>query len=176
MSLDRSDAPDMEQGSEGRLWTWSPLTETKRVYLAPGQLQASADAIQVSTILGSCVAVCLWDGEARVGGMNHFLLPRGAARSPRFAEHALPMLVAEVLRLGAQRPRLQAKLFGGASVLEAFRDSRPLGASNVEAAREGLAAESVRIVAEDVGGEFGRKVLFDVQTGSAWVRVITVQG
>jgi chemotaxis protein CheD len=132
--------------------------------------------VQVATILGSCVAVCLFDPEARLGGMNHFLLPEGRPASPRFADHAVPLLVARVLELGASRPRLQAKVFGGSNVLEALRHSSVLAARNVDAARERLALERIPIVAEDVGGVLGRKLVFDVQTGSAWVRVITVNG
>ena len=160
----------------GALWTASPLRAAKRVYLAPGQLFASSEAVQATTILGSCVSVCLWDLEAGVGGLNHFLLPEGATASPRFASHAVPLLVRQVVELGAGRERLRAKLFGGACVLEAFRASQALGARNVEAARELLAAEQIRVVAEDVGGDLGRKLVFEVQTGSAWIRAIGVNG
>lgn len=158
------------------LWTTSPLAGSKRLYLAPGHLHASGDAVQITTVLGSCVAVCLWDDETRVGGMNHFLLPTGFPPSPRFADHAIPLLVERVRRLGAGQARLRAKVFGGACVLEAFRRSPGLGGSNVAAARERLAAEGIRIVGEDVGGDQGRKLVFDVQTGSAWIRAIAVQG
>jgi len=148
------------------------LPPAVRVYLAPGRLYASAGPVQVTTILGSCVAVCLWDASERVGGINHFLLPEGVPASPRFGASAIPQLIDEVLALGARRSRLRAKVFGGASVLEAFRHSHPLGLRNVEVARERLSAAQVPVVGEDVGGDHGRKVVFDVQTGSAWVRAI----
>lgn len=160
----------------GALWTASPLRAAKRVYLAPGQLFSSSEAVEATTILGSCVSVCLWDLEAGVGGLNHFLLPDGAAASSRFASHAVPLLVSQVVELGASRERLRAKLFGGACVLEAFRASQALGARNVEAARQLLAAQQIRVVAEDVGGDLGRKLVFEVQTGSAWIRAIAVNG
>jgi chemotaxis protein CheD len=160
----------------GTLWTSSPLRVAKRVYLAPGQLFASGEPVQATTILGSCVAVCLWDLEAGIGGLNHFLLPHGATPSPRFASHAVPMLVGRLVELGASGARLRAKLFGGACVLDAFRASQALGARNVEAARQLLAAAGVRVVAEDVGGDLGRKLVFEVQTGSAWIRAIGVNG
>jgi chemotaxis protein CheD len=153
-------------------WTFSPVEPARRVYLAPGQLFASAERVQVTTILGSCVAVCLFDNEAQVGGVNHFLLPYGAPPSPRFAEHAVPQLMDRVLALGARRERLRAKLFGGACVLEALRSSSALGARNVDAARERLAAEGIPVVAEDTGGDLGRKLIFEIQTGSAWIRAI----
>jgi chemotaxis protein CheD len=145
----------------------------RRVYLAPGLLFAAKEAVQVTTILGSCVAVCLWDPVEGAGGLNHFLLPYGDPTSSRFGSSAIPQLIESVVALGAWRSRLRAKVFGGACVLEAFRgDSHPLGIRNVDTAREHLRQQEVRIVGEDVGGLHGRKLLFDVQTGSAWVRTI----
>ena len=151
----------------------APLPPPARVYLAPGRLFVSDSPAQVTTILGSCVAVCLWDPEARLGGMNHFLLPEGVPASPRFGQSAVPLLIQAALDLGARRTRLRAKLFGGACVLEAFRaGSHHLGSRNVEVAREALRAAEIPVFVEDVGGDQGRKVVFDVQTGSAWVRAI----
>ena len=141
-------------------------------YLAPGRLYASADPVCVTTILGSCVAVCLYDPDHHVGGVNHFLLPSGFPPSPRFGDAAVPLLIESVLARGAQRPTLRAKLFGGACVLEAFRSEDPLGAQNVRVARARLQAEHIPIVAEDTGGDHGRKLLFELQTGDAWVRAI----
>jgi chemotaxis protein CheD len=150
-----------------------PLPPPARVYLAPGRLFVSGTPAQVSTILGSCVSVCLWDPEARAGGINHFLLPEGVPASPRFGQSAVPLLIQGVLDLGARRARLRAKVFGGACVLEAFRaGSHHLGSRNVEVAREALRAAEIPVFVEDVGGDHGRKLVFDVQTGSAWVRAI----
>jgi chemotaxis protein CheD len=147
----------------------------ERVYLAPGRLYASAGDAQVTTILGSCVAVCLWDEAGLAGGMNHFLLPDGTPASGRFGTSAIALLIEQLLALGAVRHRLKAKVFGGACVVEAFRDTPSLGLRNVETARERLAAEGIAIVASDVGGERGRKVVFDVRSGSAWVRPIEMK-
>jgi chemotaxis protein CheD len=175
VSFDDASSRGAQAGPDVR-WGASPLALARRAYLAPGRVVVSAEPVQVATILGSCVSVCLWDPEARVGGMNHFLLPQGLPASPRFADHAMPLLLERVLELGAVRARLRAKVFGGASVLEALRSSSALATRNVEAARERLAHERVPIVAEDVGGQLGRKVVFEVQTGSAWVRAIRVDG
>jgi chemotaxis protein CheD len=146
-----------------------------RVYLAPGRLHASAEEAQVTTILGSCVAVCLFDVTARVGGMNHYLLPSGSPASGRFGESAIDLLLQRLTQLGADRRRLKAKVFGGACVLEAFRDAPSLGARNVEVAQARLAAEGIPVTGIDVGGERGRKVVFDIRTGSAWVRPIEMK-
>lgn len=146
----------------------------RAVFLHPGQISASTDAVATTTILGSCVAVFLFDAEARIGGANHFLLPKGAPPSARFAEHAIRSLVARLESLGGAPSRFVAKLFGGACVLEAFRakSGQHLGAKNVEAARTLLTELSIPIVAEATGGHRGRKVIFFSDTGDVLVREI----
>jgi chemotaxis protein CheD len=142
-------------------------------YLYPGQIFASKTPSTLTTILGSCVAVCLFDPALRVGGMNHFVLPHDAGARPapgRFGNLAVDLLLAEMLKLGCDRARLQAKLFGGASVVQAFSSSRMLGAQNVEAARQRLAGQAVPVVAHDVGGERARKLIYETGEGTAWVR------
>jgi chemotaxis protein CheD len=146
----------------------------KKIYLLPGQLYASAERAVVTTILGSCVSVCLYDPLTQIGGVNHFLLPVADAdgqKSPRFGNVAVPDLVAKVVKLGAERKRLQAKLFGGANVIEAFRDQKNhLGMQNVRIARELLAAARIPVIGEDVGGQSGRKLVFLTDDGSAWIK------
>lgn len=146
-------------------------------YVHVGQLFVSAAHKMVSTILGSCVSVCLWDAETGIGGLNHFLLPQcvtNEVSSPRFGNVAIRELLAEVHRLGGARYRLQAKLFGGASVIDAFQPNSngSLGMQNVSLARRFLADAGIPIVNEDVGGTQGRKLVFRTNDGSAWVRHI----
>jgi len=146
-------------------------------YVHVGQLYASAQQQLVSTILGSCVSVCLWDAEVGVGGLNHFLLPQcvnNGVSSPRFGNVAIKELLAELHRLGGARHRLQAKVFGGASVIDAFQTNAngSLGMQNVALARRYLADAGIPIVNEDVGGTQGRKLVFRTNDGSAWVRHI----
>lgn len=145
-----------------------------RIYLHPGELFASAQRSAVSTILGSCVAVCLWDPIARIGGINHYLLPlwtgQGAV-SPRFGDIAVQELLNKLLELGGQKSRLQAKLFGGACVIDAFREREShLGTKNVQTAEELLQREAIPLVGHDVGGCKGRKLIFHTDDGTAWVR------
>jgi chemotaxis protein CheD len=145
------------------------------VYVQPGQLAASATPLTYSTVLGSCVAVCLWDPGLRVGGMNHFLLPEAPEweRSPRYGGPAVEELVARVRALGSRNGTLTARVFGGACVLDAFRDrEHHLGLRNVEVARERLRAAGLPIVAEDVGGNRGRRLYFSLVDGSAMVRIL----
>ncbi len=148
-----------------------------QVYLLPGELYCSTWPSLVSTVLGSCVSVCLWDAEAGVGGMNHFLLPTsGHTSSPRFGDVATARLVDSLIRHGAHGPRLRAKVFGGARlmgpVLAAETDEASLGAMNVLAARSALRDARIPILAEDTLGSRGRRVLFLTHDGSAWSREI----
>ena len=156
---------------------WFPYATTGGVpnaYLHAGHLFVSGTPCRVSTILGSCVSVALFDPEAQVGGLNHFLLPQGpenAAPSARFGTIAVPWLIEALVAAGAQRRSLQAKVFGGACVLRAFRTTAGnLGTKNVQVAKAVLQAEGIPIVAEDVDGERGRKLIFQTHDGAAWVR------
>jgi chemotaxis protein CheD len=146
------------------------------VYLHPGFVFASREPAEATTILGSCVAICLWDSRQRLGGANHFLLPRGGAsrgNSTRFGDVAIPSLVSELVRLGSRSCDLQAKVFGGAAVIEAFRDrDRHLGAQNVELSRALLDQLGIPIVAQDVEGHRGRKLIFHTDCGIALVKLV----
>lgn len=146
------------------------------VYLHAGQVFAAAEPYAVSTILGSCVAVCLHDPVARAGGMNHYLLPYRVGdghASARFGTVAVKQLIGALLALGCTKPNLRAKLFGGARVLEGGRAGEPhLGLKNVEVALELLRDEGIPVVDEDVGGRHGRKLIFQLDDGTAWIRRI----
>ena len=141
------------------------------VYLHPGQLHTSAQAALVSTVLGSCVAVCLWDPAVRIGGMNHFLLPAG--KGPRYGNEAMGQLLEEMTARGAFVARMVAKVFGGACVIAGFTGSRKaIGMQNVDASLQFLAAHSIPVRGEQTGGQRGRKLLFHTGTGQAYVKDI----
>ncbi|HLK35408.1 MAG TPA: chemotaxis protein CheD [Polyangiaceae bacterium] len=143
----------------------------ERVYLHAGQIFATSEPCEVSTVLGSCVGVVLIDGARRVGGASHYLLPYDGGGSPRYGNGAITTLVARTIALGSRKPDLVAKVFGGSSILSQVRPERPsLGAQNVEVARRRLAEEGIAIVAEDVGGFVGRKVVFLTDCGQVWVK------
>ena len=144
----------------------------QRIYLYPGSIAIARVPSVITTILGSCVAVCLWDPVALRGGMNHYILPRGGSSpSPRYGNHALPMLLDEVLAIDSvHRRNLVAAIFGGASMMNSDTASLKLGERNVLEAREFLARESIAIVDEDVGGREGRKVVFRTADGSGMTR------
>ncbi len=145
-----------------------------KFYLHPGDLFASAQRSAVSTILGSCVAVCLWDPISKIGGMNHYLLPLWTGQgtsSTRFGDVAVQELLNKLLELGGQKSRFQAKLFGGACVIDAFRErENHLGTKNIRTAEELLERAGIPLVGHDVGGCKGRKLIFHTDDGTAWVR------
>jgi chemotaxis protein CheD len=141
---------------------------SRLVYLHPGQLAAFDEPMVVTTILGSCVSVALYDAAAGVGGLNHFVLAGGAgSQSPRYAEPACEQLLARVLALGARPARLVAKLFGGAALFAPAPGRNSVGDANAAAARGWLAEREIPLVASDLGGLAGRRLFFEVPSGHA---------
>jgi len=154
-----------------------PSEGARNVYLHPGQVFASGEGALVTTVLGSCVSVCLWDPASRVGGMNHYVLPRlvaSDAASPRFADVAMRELVQQVLHHGARRATLEAKVFGGACLSPGpgGRGKPHLGEQNVSRALAVLQDERIRVVAADTGGGRGRKLMFSTDDGTVWLKAL----
>lgn len=151
------------------------ISGENRIYLYPGEFVTSADPCRITTILGSCVSVCLWDETRGFGGMTHFVLPldvRNGVSSPRFGNVAIRLVIAALRELGSDPRELEAKLFGGSAMQGARVGSVSLGEQNVLTARHALAREGIPVVAEDVGGVAGRKILFDTADGSVWVKTL----
>ncbi len=151
------------------------MTYPKEITLHVGGVHASAEPTVIRTLLGSCVAVCLWDPRAVVGGMNHFLLPAGRADGPddeatRFGVHAMDRLIGEMLKLGAEPRRMVAKVFGGASVLALAGGAGTVPQQNVEFVRGYLARENLRVAATSVGGTLPRQIRFFTDSGKVFVR------
>jgi len=147
-----------------------------KVYLHPGQLFASVQFSAVTTVLGSCVSLCLWDPVTRIGGMNHYLLPFWVGddiASPRFGTVAIETLIEKVLLLGARKNHLRAKLFGGACVIEAFREREDhIGIVNARLAENLLRVEGIPVVEQDLVGCRGRKLIFHTDDGATWVKYL----
>jgi chemotaxis protein CheD len=152
------------------------LGERQRRYLLPGELHVSADPCQIRTILGSCVAICLWDNRQRLGGMNHFLLPAssdGHHTSSRFADVATRTLLETLQSLGCRLPHLQAKIFGGSSMFQKQdRHALSLGAKNVAAALELMRNTGIPVVVQETGGTRGRKIMLNTDDGIVWCQRI----
>lgn len=142
--------------------------ELRRVFLSPGEVFGAAEPTLVTTVLGSCVAVTLWDKNRQVGGINHFVLPRGG-ESARYGETAILALLENVIGLGAHLRSLEAKVFGGAAVLPTSGEGS-VGAANVAYALGELSRRGIPVVARRTGGERGRLLMFNTETGDAFVR------
>ena len=128
----------------------------------------------LTTVLGSCIAACIRDPLAGVGGMNHFLLPEGTASgrdAQRYGVFAMELLINELLKRGGQRGRFEAKLFGGANVIAALSD---VGSRNVSFARQFLADEGIRFVGGDTGGSHARRIQYWPHSGR--VRQLAIVG
>jgi len=139
---------------------------SKKIHVIQGEYQVVDDPdVVLSTVLGSCVAACLRDPEAGVGGMNHFLLPGDMDRDAEsVGVHLMELLVNGLLKRGARRERLEGKLFGGARMMEGLSD---IGAKNAAFAKRFLRNEGIRLVAENLGGTRGRRIEYIPVTGQA---------
>jgi chemotaxis protein CheD len=145
---------------------------TVPVFLAPGTMHCTAESAVVSTILGSCVAVCLWDKHRKLGGMNHFILPRRgtASSSLRYGDVAVTSLLRELERLGSQSADIRAKLFGGAAVLPFGARAETVGSQNVRVALEVLRSHGIPVLARRTGGQRGLYLRFHTAIGRVMVR------
>jgi chemotaxis protein CheD len=149
---------------------WDPRAQTWTAQLLAGEFYVSDADEVITTILGSCVSACLWDPLKEIGGMNHFMLPGGKAdsgSSTRYGQYALERLITELIKRNAARERLDVKIFGGGRVLNTVSD---VGRSNIDFVRAYLAAEGLRITAEDVGLPCARQLRYHPRTGRAMVR------
>ncbi len=149
--------------------------EREAVKLLPGEYYATARDMLLVTVLGSCVAACLRDPRTGIGGMNHFMLPEGGdphdlmSVSARYGSYAMEVLINQLVKLGANRVRLEAKVFGGAAVLRGFTTVN-VGEANSEFVLDYLAQERIPVVAQDLRGEHPRKVYFFPASGRVLVK------
>ena len=146
------------------------------VKLLPNEFYTTSEDMVLVTVLGSCVAACIQDRTAGIGGMNHFMLPddgadvgHTAAGSMRYGAYAMEVLINELIKAGGRRERFEAKVFGGAAVL-AGMTTMNIGDRNAVFVRRYLATEQIRIVAEDLQGTHPRKVAFLPHTGQVMVK------
>ena len=143
--------------------------------ILPGEYYFTAKDMMIVTVLGSCVSACLRDRVSGVGGMNHFMLPDGGdsdspvSASMRYGTYAMEVLINELLKAGARRENLEAKVFGGGNVLRGFVAIN-VGERNAQFVRDYLRAEGIRIIAEDLNDIHPRKVYFFPRTGKVLVK------
>jgi chemotaxis protein CheD len=151
------------------------------VKLLPSEYYVTTTDTVLTTVLGSCVAACIVDIDNGVAGMNHFMLtedgeaaPRDQTESMRYGTYAMDVLIREMIRSGARRERLQAKVFGGAAVL-ANMTTLNIGDRNADFVLRYLSAERISIAAQDLRGQHARRVCFMPASGKAVVRKLRGQ-
>lgn len=147
--------------------------------ILPGEFYVSTSSEIISTVLGSCISACIWDEVNGVGGMNHFLLPQkntsqqedwhhANSYTARYGNWAMEYLVNEIIKHGGTRNNLKAKVFGGGKIIHTMTSD--VGNGNVEFVMKYLKLENIPIVANDTGGPWPRKVMFDPLTGRAQIK------
>ena len=142
------------------------------VKILPGEYFVDSEDILIMTTLGSCIAACLWDRNARIGGMNHFMLPDGAGNgldSGRYGSYAMELLINELLKRGATRATLEAKVFGGGQVISGM-STMNVGERNTGFVLDYLKTERIPVVSKDVMDVYPRKVCFLPHSGKAMVK------
>lgn len=147
-------------------------------FLYPSHLFAHRAAHEVQTILGSCIAVCLYDTRLQFGGINHFMMPlwngQGLA-SPKYGNIAIENLIQEMVGLGSYKKDLAAKVFGGASQLNLNHELLQVGQRNILIADSLLKKNGIPVLANSTGGKLGRKITFNTRTGQVIMNYLVKQ-
>jgi chemotaxis protein CheD len=145
------------------------------VKILPGQYYVSDKDMLIGTVLGSCVSACIRDRVASIGGMNHFMLPDGGdinspvSASARYGAYAMELLINQLMKMGAVRANLEAKIFGGGNVIQSF-STLNVGERNAAFVKDYLRNEGIRILSEDLLDNCARKVYFFPRTGRVLVK------
>ena len=154
------------------------MDNLKSHFLYPAALFASEEPHQINTILGSCVAVCLWDPILHYGGMCHYMLPywngEGLA-SPKYGNIAIEKLLEKMYSFGSKKHNIIAKVFGGGEVIDTKTPQFNIGERNIKLAFDVLKEENVKIASQSVGGKLGRKIIFFTYSGEVKQRYVQRQ-
>jgi len=154
---------------EASFFYWDAHFKNDSVKVLPGEYFVHDEDMLITTTLGSCIAACLWDRERRIGGMNHFMLPDGAGESGRYGSYAMELLINEMMKRGASRMTMEAKVFGGGAVISGMT-SLNVGERNTKFVIEYLQTERIPIVSKDVMDIYPRKVCYLPASGKAMVK------
>ena len=154
---------------EASFFFYDAFFKNDAVKILPCEYFVHDEDILIMTTLGSCIAACLWDREAKVGGMNHFMLPEGDAGSGRYGSYAMELLINEMMKHGATRATMEAKVFGGGQVIDGM-NSMNIGERNTSFVVDYLKTERIPIMSKDVLGVHPRKVCFLPASGKAMVK------
>lgn len=151
--------------------------EKKRVFVFPGEIAVTRQPAVISTLLGSCVAICLHNRSVRGGGMNHFMLPSATVESQmghggKYGDISSQKLIQTMLRLDSNPSHLEASVFGGGAVVGHLNSGFEIGVRNVQMAISTLARHRIQVVRKKTGGENGMRIFFDTQSGEITVKLI----
>ena len=152
------------------------MISLRKYTVFPGQFIITSVPALISTVLGSCVSVCLWDKESHIGGLNHYLLPGNESDEMGNANRGLTattLLVHSMLNRNVKLENLEAKVFGGCNSLYRNNDIFKVGERNITMALEVLKSFDIPVVAKHVGGSFGRKIVFNTSTGKVRMRILS---
>ena len=166
--LERLKAAPRHAG-EASFFFWDAHFRNDAVKVLPGEYFVHDEDLLIMTTLGSCIAACLWDRVAKVGGMNHFMLPEGNGDSGRYGSFAMELLINEMMKRGASKSRMEAKIFGGGAVISGM-NSLNVGERNTNFVIDYLKLERIPIVSKDVMDVYPRKVCFLPASGKAMVK------
>ncbi len=156
---------------EASFFYWDAHFKNDAVKVLPGEFFVHEEDLLIMTTLGSCIAACLWDRERKVGGMNHFMLPDGggATDGGRYGSYAMELLINELIKRGASRTTMEAKVFGGGAVISGMT-SLNVGQRNTTFVLDYLKTERIAVVSKDVLDIYPRKVCFLPASGRAMVK------
>jgi len=156
------------------------LFNCEAIKILPGEYYVTNKGMMIGTVLGSCVSACIRDRISGIGGMNHFMLPEAGvdqnnpvSESARYGAYAMELLVNQLMKIGANRKNLEAKVFGGGNVLRNLSIIN-IGDRNANFVRKYLKNEDIRIVGEDLSDRYARKVYFFPVTGKVMVKKIEI--
>jgi chemotaxis protein CheD len=166
--LERLKAAPRKSG-EASFFFWDAHFRNEAVKILPGEYFVHDEDVLITTTLGSCIAACLWDRERRIGGMNHFMLPEGTGDTGRYGSFAMELLINEMMKRGASRLSMEAKVFGGGAVISGM-SSINVGERNTKFVIDYLNTERIPIVSKDVMDIYPRKVCFLPASGKAMVK------
>jgi len=173
---EKSPLPTAVPGFEHIKRYWDPSFERWSAKILPGEFFVTRSDEGITTVLGSCISACIRDPAAKIGGMNHFMLPEDnsvgksswidgpGGLATRYGSYAMESLINELMKLGARRDRFEVKLFGGGKILSSMTD---VGKKNIQFAKEFLKLEGFKVSAEDVGDVCPRRVMYFPSNGVA---------
>ena len=176
---DKLQMPPCLKGFEHIKRYWDNRYNSYIAKILPGEYYVTKQDEAISTVLGSCVSVCIWDARSGVGGMNHFMLPENNneiladsiinGEVARYGNHAIEMLINDILKNGGIRKRLESKIIGGGKIIKNMEHMN-IGELNVDFARQYMHIENILVVAEDTDDIYPRKVLYYPASGRVKVK------